>query len=553
MIKRFKTLSIKAQIISAFILILVVAFSCLLLLTLQLQQKQIISMTTIQLQDSTRDVVEKASILRATVDSRQYESKFGYYLAKQRAAYLSRGYHLSQFIISRSGNVQVFGDMRKIPLGSQEIAQIFKQKQGIIYANYDHEDYALAYEYNLEDQTAVLMALPAADYLRPVNSLKNSILLLSLFAMLAAVLIVMRMVKYLTRPIHVLAEAAGEVESGVLRVHSFPQDMAHELTTLASIFTNMLGTIKKFVTNLTEVVLELNQTSQELSQSSLEVKGDSISTSGRLEEINQQVNEQMNSMDRIRGSVDSLLQSTLIINRMNQLSVNISRNVCEQSHAGRSSMEKVTQQITGVYNSTVDTQTALQKLNQRVEEIAAFNASMEAIAKQIKLLALNATIEAARAGEAGKSFEIVAYEVSKLSQDTYRFSQETASIIKLMQEDYIALKSSFQTVFNEVESSSSLIRISGDIFQNIYDKTKDNSQSINDVVHECQVISEQIKQLAVEERKIYDNSLLVRNTIPAMLNSAVHQTQNTELALQSSLHLASLASRLKELLGSLHT
>lgn len=506
-IRRLQTLSIKAQITGTIIFILLIAFSCLLILTLQLQKKQIISMTAIQLQSSAQDVTEKASILRATVDSRQYDGKLTYYLAKQRAEYLSRGYHLSQFIISRSSIIMKFGDMTEIPLHPQQQAQIFNQKQGIMYTEYGNKDYALAYDYNLENQTAVLLILPAADYLKPVNVLKNSILMLSIITMLAAAMIILQMVKYLTRPIYILAQSAGEVESGVLRSQSYPRGMPRELKVLAGSFGNMINTIKKFVASLQEVVQQLNRTSQKLSQSSVEVKEESISISAQLQTNNRQVHKQMESMDRIRHTVDNLLHSTAIINSMNQLSVDISRQIFEQSQSGRSSMERLTHQIAGVYDSSRDTHSALQRLNQRVVEIAAFNASVEAIAKQIKLLALNATIEAARVGKAGNSFGIVADEVSKLSQETYRFSKETAHIITVMLEDFIALKASFQTVFDEAQSSSDLISLSGDIFQSIYDKTDQNKQAISDVAHECQAISEQIRQLADEERKIYDNAL----------------------------------------------
>lgn len=238
-------------------------------MTLQIQKKQIISLTTMQLQDSTRDVIEKASILRSTVDSREYNSKLAYYLGKQRAEYLTRGYNLNQFIITPQSNVQTFGKMPQAPLEASQLAQIIKQKHGIMYTSYKNINYALAYEYNLENQTAVLLVLPAADYLQPVKSLKNSILLLSIIIMLVTVVIVLQMVKYLIRPLHVLAEAAQELESGVLRLHSFPRSMARELTTLSSSFENMISTIMKFITNLKEGVLQLNQTSLELSQNSL--------------------------------------------------------------------------------------------------------------------------------------------------------------------------------------------------------------------------------------------------------------------------------------------
>jgi len=552
LLKRFKTLSIKIQIMVFFLIILALAFTALSLLSLQLEKKQIIAMTEVQMQDSARDVIEKASILRASVDSREYERKLAYNLSQQRSEYLARGYRLNQYIVSPSGQVQNYGNMPKLPLDAEQQSQIIKQKRGFMHIRSNHKAYALAYDYNLENQTSVILVLPESDYLKPVNNLRNSILLLSLFIMLAAALIILPLVKYLTRPIHALAEAAGEVEAGVLRAHSFPEGTAREITALAGSFGNMIKTIKDFVSNQKDVVLQLNQTSEELSQSSIEVKEESISISKQLEQINLEVNEQINSMDRIRSSVDNLQQSTLIINNMNQLSVNISQQIFDQSKAGRNSMAKVTQQIDGVYDSTMMTQTALQKLNQRVEEIAAFNASVEAIATQIKLLSLNATIEAARAGTAGRTFSIVAHEISKLSQDTYRFSQETANIISFMSEDFIALKSSFQTVFNEVEASSALITDSGDIFQSIYDKTTDNRQAINDVADECKTITEQINQLAAEERNIYDNSLQVSRSIPDMLNSALHQTQSTDHTLKISWQLVDLAGRLKALLASVN-
>lgn len=542
-LKKFQRLPIKYQISSVFFLILLVVLSGFSILTLQVQKKQILSITTVQMQESAQDVVEKASILRSTVDSREYEDKMVYYLSKQRSEYAGRGYHLSQFVISPSGRVQAFGEMKKVPLNAEQQTCIFKQKHGVISSR----GYAIAYEYNLENQTAVLLVLPAADYLRPVVVLQKSILMLGIITISFSLLIILLISLYITRPILLLAKAAEEVEAGVLKSKSFSMDMAGELALLARSFESMIATLKKFVSGLKTVVLQLNQASQELSVNSCQVKDESTAISIQLENINRQVSEQMDSMERIRDSVEHLQESTAVINNMNQLTINISRQICDQSCKGRNSMEELNQQIAGVHESTEVTKAALQHLSRRVEEIAAFNTSVESIARQIKLVAFNAAIEAARAGKAGDSFSVVADEVSKLSQETYRFSQETGKIIRIMLQDFAELKTDFQCVFEKVETSAELTQFSAEIFASIYDKTKENNQAIIDVNHQSQVIAEEINQLAAEERKIYDNSMLVSSSIPLMLNSAVNQTQSTDYNMQNSLLLVELADQLKEL------
>ncbi|MBX3174394.1 MAG: methyl-accepting chemotaxis protein [Gemmatimonadaceae bacterium] len=68
------------------------------------------------------------------------------------------------------------------------------------------------------------------------------------------------------------------------------------------------------------------------------------------------------------------------------------------------------------------------------EEILAFVALVQRIAKQSKLLAMNASMEASRAGEHGEGFTVVANEVRRLAQAT----QEAASKTDVLMKDLIA-------------------------------------------------------------------------------------------------------------------
>ncbi|MEM9838128.1 MAG: methyl-accepting chemotaxis protein [Pseudomonadota bacterium] len=70
----------------------------------------------------------------------------------------------------------------------------------------------------------------------------------------------------------------------------------------------------------------------------------------------------------------------------------------------------VSQQQTAEINKATST------LSERLTLISAAGESIRTIAMQTKMLALNASIEAKRAGDAGSGFEVIAFEVRKLSQ-----------------------------------------------------------------------------------------------------------------------------------------
>ncbi|HBK53882.1 MAG TPA: hypothetical protein DDZ44_08105, partial [Syntrophomonas wolfei] len=86
------------------------------------------------------------------------------------------------------------------------------------------------------------------------------------------------------------------------------------------------------------------------------------------------------------------------------------------SGRGLEAINQVKSETKRACEATIDTRFTFDDLNRQFTQIHTVNRSLEDIARQTKLLSFNATIEAARAGEKGRSFNVVAEEISKLSQ-----------------------------------------------------------------------------------------------------------------------------------------
>lgn len=270
------------------------------------------------------------------------------------------------------------------------------------------------------------------EFLDGLNSIRNSILIISIIAILLGSLIAYLFASSITNPLLKLEEVSKIAAEGNLdvKVDSKLLNKGGEIGSLSRSYFSMIENVRDLITTLKKSITSTANSAQQLSTSSEEVNA-------AIQQISSTIQQIAAGAQRVTKGASESKDATV--------------KTKDSAEKGSESARLVNQKM-GVINKT--TKDGAEKIKQLGEKSKAINNIVETInniSQQTNLLALNASIEAARAGEAGRGFAVVADEVRKLAEESEKATQQISELTTGIQAEINSSVENMNKSTNEVE------------------------------------------------------------------------------------------------------
>lgn len=257
-------------------------------------------------------------------------------------------------------------------------------------------------------------------------------------------------VKDIIKSIQTAGKAQSDISDSTEKLASLSTENVSsliELKATAEEITSNTQRLFKATEDLYSVVAQMTQTAKEVSKNSGEVLSAMEDTSASVEEIEASIREVEDHARESSTMAEKVKESTADVGMLSIV------NAVE-------GMDNISAEVKKSYE-------IVQRLGMRSSDIEKVLSVIKDVTEQTNLLSLNAAILAAQAGEYGKSFSVVADEISALSERTASSTREIGGIVKTIQKDIKDAGYSIDSAKSKVEEGNSLVLKVGDALKDI--------------------------------------------------------------------------------------
>jgi len=362
------------------------------------------------------------------------------------------------------------------------------------------------------------------DRLTELSDVRNRVLGLIVFTLLAAVYSLVGFYLVICRTIRALDASMKQVAAGDLtvKVHSGTTD---ELNNIATSLNKMIAHFHALIMQLADHSALLASASTELSATT---EG---SQNGAL--------AQQQQADQISASMGEMVMG------INDASANAKLASADAGEADREANEGgavIHQTIVSIERLAEEVNEAaveVHKLEQNSIDIGSVLDVIKSIADQTNLLALNAAIEAARAGEHGRGFAVVADEVRTLAGRTQESTSQIQEMVERLQ--------------TNTKKSVSVMEANKKNADKMAIEASNASTSIDRIIAQVAQIMDKTNQVA----SVSEGQVLVVKQVDSSVNEVSEAAHSSvaaagEIAIASE-ELARLAIELQNIVGEFKT
>lgn len=273
-------------------------------------------------------------------------------------------------------------------------------------------------------------------------------LIISAISLIAIVLVLIKLLNRMLKPIGNVVTAAESIANGNLDI-DLNAESSDEIGKLAAAFNETVEKLKTMIQDVNYLLSEMAdgnfavETQKEdvyvgafenILLSIRKLNNKLSTTLQQIIEASGQVSLGSNQMaESAQNLAEGATEQAGAIEELQATIIDIGEQVQETSKISKESYEKAksVENKAVVSSEDMDELTeAMAHINETSKQIANIITEIEDIASQTNLLSLNASIEAARAGEAGKGFAVVANQIGKLADDSAKSAVNTKNLIE---------------------------------------------------------------------------------------------------------------------------
>lgn len=321
------------------------------------------------------------------------------------------------------------------------------------------------------------------------------VLVLTLCAIVAAMVISFVITRSITVPLAKAVAAADDLATGNLSVR------------LAAGGKDEIG---QLLNSLGQTVLGMKSMIGEITTASDEMSASARDLSVITEQSSQGIRGQQYQTEQVATSINEM---TATVQDVSHNAIEAARATNEASTQTNSGLEIVSQTVNNISvlsDSMSQTCDKFSRLEGDTQNISTILDVIRDIAEQTNLLALNAAIEAARAGEKGRGFAVVADEVRNLARRTQDSISQTEVLITAVQagakEAVIAMEDGQRQATASVDQA----KLAGQALQDIsmaVSTINDMNTQIATATEQQSTVAEAINQSITDVKQFSDDSV----------------------------------------------